>query len=126
MGCCRRRRRQQVNTGTSRCKEIEQGGSRLRLWVIAYQGTYRLVMRDPETRQYVDALQFIGQHNCGGPMANMVRAHASRIMEALSQNPAAIRKHAANGASLTTLLKAADAVLKQGGNHVVQAHPTRR
>lgn len=126
MGCCRRRPRQAAASGNTHCKAIEQGGSRLRLWVIAHRGNYRLVFRSPSTGQFADVLQFIGQHGCRGPMSNMIATQASRVLDALRRDPAAIRKQAANGASLTSLLKAADAVLKQGGKNVVQTHHTSR
>jgi len=125
VGCCRRRART-IPKGSSYCKRIEQGGSQLRLWIAAHQGSYKLLMRNPDTMQFVDVLQFIAQNKCNGAMASMVRTHANRILDAIRRDPATMRKKAANGTSLTALLKTADAVLKQGGKNVVQAHQTRR
>jgi len=113
MGCCRGRQQQVVasHNGSAPCKQVEQGGAGLKLLVATDRGLPMLLMRAPSSGDRYDITTYLSMHKCGGPTARSILLHAERILQAMRTNIAPFRKFA-NGASLVTLLKTADAVLK--------------
>lgn len=125
--CCRNARRQvYAPTDSTPCKEIEQGGAGLSIWIMNIRGMHRAVMRRA-SGEFVTVESFLAAYACRGPTASMLRTNLDRISAAANKDPAAFQRFASTGASLVQLLKTADTVLKAGSkpNERLQPH-TRR
>jgi len=112
MGCCRGRERVVAShNGSPPCKHLEQGGAGLKLLVATDQGSPMLIIRVSPSGDRYEINSYISTYGCNGPTARSIRLHVGRILQAMSTNISPFRKFA-NGASLVSLLKTADAVLK--------------
>ena len=112
MGCCRGKRRALTETyGSAPCKSIEQGGAGLKLLVATNGGIPLLLVRGSSPGDKYDIISYVSMHKCTGPTARNILLHSGRIIQAMRTDIAPFRKYV-NGASIVTLLKTADAVLK--------------
>jgi len=113
MGCCRPGSRRVADGASSSgpCKSVEQGGAGLKLLVATDGGVPMLLLRGTSPGDRYELLSYLTMHRCTGPTARSIRIHTDRVLQAMRKNIVPFRKYT-NGASLVTLLKTADAVLK--------------
>lgn len=111
MGCCRGRRPVAEPSMSAPCKAVEQGGAGLKLLVVTNRGTPMLLLPGTSPRNRYEVVSYLSTHGCTGPMARNILLHMDRITEAMRKNIVPFRKYV-NGASLVTLLRTTDAVLK--------------
>ena len=125
--CCRTRRQVYASSDPTPCKEIEQGGAGLSVWVLNIRGTYRAVVRRA-SGEFVTVESFLSAYGCQGPTASTLRANLSRITAAANRDPAAFQRFASTGASLVQLFRVTDSVLKTGSTQNERTLPphTRR
>lgn len=123
--CCRPRRQVYAPSDPTPCKEIEQGGAGLPLWIMNIRGIYRAVIRRA-SGEFVTVESFLSAYSCHGPTAGMIRSNIDRISAAANKDPAAFQRFASTGASLVQLLRITDAVLKPGSTQHERVHPNPR
>jgi hypothetical protein len=125
--CCRKPRPVYSPADPTPCKEIEQGGAGLTVWIMNIRGTYRAVIRRA-SGDFVTAESFLDAYGCRGPTASALRSNLARVSSAANSNPAAFQRYAAAGSSLVQLLKTADEVIRTGrqqNGNTVRPNPRR-
>ena len=70
-----------------------------------------LMLRGAAYGDRYEITSYLTMHRCDGPVARSIRSNIDRVLQAMRTNIVPFRKYV-NGASLVTLLKTADAVLK--------------
>jgi hypothetical protein len=110
--CCRARNRTVYAEGDpTACRELEDAGSALQVWVMNVRGSYQVVLKRP-SGEFVTASSFLSAYGCRGPTASMLHSNLSRIITAVAKNPAAMQRFVSSGASLVQLFKAVDQALR--------------
>lgn len=111
--CCRGRGRTVYAEGDpTACRELENAGSGLQVWVMNIRGSYQVVIKRP-SGEFVTVSSFLAAYRCAGPTASLLRSNLDRIVSATAKNPAAMQRFASTGISIVQLLRAVDAVFRK-------------
>lgn len=93
------------------CKELEQLGASLLVWVMNVKGSFKLVIKR-STGEYITVDSFLLAYGCGGPTAQLLRSQLGRVITAASRQPSAFQRFSTSGASLNQVFRTSDEVLK--------------
>ncbi len=87
-----------------------------------------LLIRGASPNDRYEVTSYLSLQGCSGPTARNILMHTERILKAMRVSIVPFRKYA-NGASIVTLLKTADVVLKDTRSHQddrIRPFPTSR
>jgi hypothetical protein len=111
--CCRARGRAVYAEGDpTACRELENSGAALQIWVMNIRGSYQVVLKRP-SGEFVTASSFLAAYGCRGPTASLLQSNMDRVISAATKNPAALQRFVSSGTSIVQLLKVVDGVLRK-------------